>query len=103
MISRNFKTVKATYPVQWRGGKLQGIIPSIDATLPCSQKRLVGPNFSNDVTRRLTSMGSVSAGRGHPSPLQHQGERSEEPEGNPGDKKGKKSEKKEDKKREEDP
>ena len=56
------------------------------------------------MTRRLTSSGSASAGRGHPSPLQHQGERSKEPEGNPDDKKGKKSEKKdEDKKREEDP
>ena len=56
------------------------------------------------MTRRLTSTGSASAGRGNPSPLKHQGERSEEPEGNPDDKKGKKSEKKEDdKKREEDP
>ena len=63
----------------------------------------VGPNFSNEVTRRLSSMESASAGRGHPSPLQHQEERSEEPEGNPDDKKGKKSEKKEDKRREEDP
>ena len=63
----------------------------------------MGPNFSNEVTRRITSTGSVSAGRGHPSPPQHQGERPEEPEGNPNDKKGKKSEKKEDKKREEDP
>ena len=64
---------------------------------------LVGPNFSNEVTWRLTSTGSASAGNGHPSPLQHKGERSEEPVGNPDDKKGKKSEKKEDKKREEDP
>ena len=63
---------------------------------------LVGPNFSNEVTRRLSSMESASAGRGHPSPSQHQGERPEEPEGNPDDKKGKKSEKEEDKKREED-
>ena len=65
---------------------------------------LVGPNFSNEVTRRLSSMESASAGRGHPSPLQHQEERSEEPVGNPDDKKGKKSEKREEvKKREEDP
>ena len=61
---------------------------------------LVGPNFSNEVTRRLTSMGSASTGRGNPSTI---GERSEDPEGNPDDKKGKKSAKREDKKREEDP
>ena len=64
---------------------------------------LVGPNFSNEVTRRLTSTGSASAGWGHTSPLQHQGERSKELEGNPDDQMGKMSEKKEDKKREEDP
>ena len=55
------------------------------------------------MTWRLTSTGSASAGRGNPSPLKHQGERPEEPVGNPDDKEGKKSEKKEDKKREEDP
>ena len=38
-----------------------------------------------------------------PALLNHQGERSEDLEGNPDDKKGKKSEKKDDKKREEDP
>ena len=54
---------------------------------------LVGPNFSNEVTRRLSSMESASAGRVHPSPLHHQEERSEEPVGNPVDKKGKESEK----------
>ena len=60
-------------------------------------------NFSKEVERRMTSTESESAGRGHPSPLQYQGESPEEPEGNSDDKKGKKSEKKEDKKREEDP
>ena len=71
--------------------------------LSLAANRLVGPNFSKEVARRMTSTESASAGRGHPSTLQHQSERSEEPEGNPDDKKGKKSEKKEDKKREEDP
>ena len=68
---------------------------SVEANIPA------GTNFSNEVTRRLTSMESASAGRGRPSPPQHQGERPEEPKGNPDDKKGKKSEKREeDKKRE---
>ena len=65
---------------------------------------LMGPNVSYEVTRRLTSTEGASAGRGHPSPLQHQGGKSEKPEGNPEYMRGKKSEKKdEDKKREEDP
>ena len=65
---------------------------------------LVGPNFSNEVARRLTSTGSASAVTGHPNRLQHQGERSKELEGNPDDQMGKKSEKREEeKKREEDP
>ena len=102
MILRNFNTVTATYlcsggVVNCSGSYLALIQLSLAANI------LVGPNFSNEVTRRLTSTGSVSAGRGHPSPLQHQSERSEEPEGNPDDNEGKKSEKKEDKKREEDP
>ena len=71
--------------------------------LSLAANRLVGPNFSREVARMLSSTGSASAGRGRPSPPKHQGERPEEPEGNPGDKKGKKSEKEEDKKREEDP
>ena len=71
--------------------------------LSLAANRLVGPNFSKDVARTLSSTGSAPAGRGRPSPPQHQGERSEEPEGNPDDKKGKKSEKREDEKREEDP
>ena len=72
--------------------------------LSLAANRLVGPNFSKDVARTLSSTGSAPAGRGRTSPPQHQRERSEEPEGNPDDKKGKKSEKKdEDKKREEDP
>jgi hypothetical protein len=71
--------------------------------LSLAANRLVGPNFSKGVARMLSSTGSAPAGRGRPSPPQHQGERPEEPEGNPDDKKGKKSEKKEDKKREEDP
>jgi hypothetical protein len=72
--------------------------------LSLAADRLVGPNFSREVARMLSSTGSASAGRGRPSPPQHQGESFEEPEGNPDDKKGKKSEKKEDdKKREEDP
>ena len=70
--------------------------------LSLAANRLVGPNFSKDVARMLSSTGSASAGRGRPNPPQHQGERPEEPEGNPDDKKGKKSEKwKEDNKREE--
>jgi hypothetical protein len=71
--------------------------------LSLAADRLVGPNFSREVARMLCSTGSASAGRGRPSPPQHQGERPKEPVGNPDDKKGKKSEKKEDKKREEDP
>ena len=71
--------------------------------LSLAPNRLVGPNFSKDVARTLSSTGSAPAGRGRLSPPQHQGERSEEPKGNPDDKKGKKSEKREDEKREEDP
>ena len=71
--------------------------------LSLAANRLVGPNFSREVARMLSSTRSASAGRGRPSPPQHQGERPEEPKGSPDDKKGKKSEKEEDKKREEDP
>ena len=54
--------------------------------------RLVGPTFSKEVARILSSTESASAGRGRPSPPQHQGERPEEPVGNPDYKEGKKSE-----------
>ena len=70
--------------------------------LSLAANRLVGPNFSREVARMLSSTRSASAGRGRPSPPQHQGERPEEPVGNPDVKEGKKSEKEEDKKREED-
>ena len=71
--------------------------------LSLAANRLVGPNFSSEVARMLSSTGSAAAGRGRPSPPQHQGERPEEPVGSPDVKEGKKSEKKEDKLREEDP
>ena len=61
--------------------------------LSLAANRLVGPNFSKVVARILSSAESASAGRGRPSPPQHQGERLGEPVGNPDDKKGKESEK----------
>ena len=51
--------------------------------LSLAANRLVGPNFSKEVARILSSAESASAGRGRPSPPQHQGERPEEPVGNP--------------------
>ena len=62
--------------------------------LSLAANRLVGPNFSREVVGRMTSAERTSARREHPSTQQHQSERSEEPVGNPNDKKGKKSEKK---------
>jgi len=89
-------------------GAVEGQYSAADHTrhlmqLSLAANRLVGPNFSREVVGRMTSSEGAYARREHPSPQQHQSERSEE-QGNPDDKKGKKSEKKkEDYKREEDP
>ena len=70
------------------GGTIKAPLISLAAN------RLVGPNFSREVVGRMTSAENASARREHLSPLQHQRGRSEEPVGNPVDKKGKESEKK---------